>query len=83
MARADPEANVRSPTPMSRLVALLRAVNVGGRTVKMDRLCAAFEEMGLTGVETYIASGNVLFKPTGEPLDLLERRIETHLRGGL
>ena len=46
---------------MPRYVALLRAVNVGGRVVKMERLRQVFEETGLTGVSTHIASGNVLF----------------------
>ena len=44
-----------------RYVALLRAINVGGRTVKMDRLRVLFEEMKLQNVQTYIASGNVIF----------------------
>ena len=46
---------------MTRWVALLRAINVGGRTVKMDRLRALFEELRYANVETFIASGNVLF----------------------
>lgn len=43
-------------------VALLRAVNVGGRnTVPMAGLRQAFEESGCSDVRTYIQSGNVLF----------------------
>jgi uncharacterized protein (DUF1697 family) len=46
-----------------RYVALLRGINVGGRTlVKMADLKACFESLGLDGVSTYIASGNVLFE---------------------
>ena len=46
-----------------RYVALLRGVNVGGRTlVKMADLKACFEDLGFGGVSTYIASGNVLFE---------------------
>jgi uncharacterized protein (DUF1697 family) len=49
-----------------RYVALLRGVNVGGRTlVRMADLKTCFEELGFGGVSTYIASGNVLFD-TGE-----------------
>ena len=45
-----------------RYVALLRGINVGGRTlVKMADLKACFEQLGFEGVSTYIASGNVLF----------------------
>ena len=43
-------------------VAFLRAINVGGRVVKMERLRELFEELGLTNVETFIASGNVIFE---------------------
>ena len=43
---------------MTRYIAFLRAINVGGHTVKMDQLRALFEELGLSNVETFIASGN-------------------------
>ena len=45
---------------MSRRVALLRGVNLGGRKVVMSQLRAACEEAGFTGVETLIASGNLV-----------------------
>jgi uncharacterized protein (DUF1697 family) len=63
-------------------VALLRAVNVGGRVVKMDRLRALFEEMKLANVETFIASGNVLFDSRANA-SALEARIEKHLEKSL
>ena len=68
---------------MARTVAFLRAINVGGHTVKMDRLRALFEELGLARVETFIASGNVLFDGPGVEPAALEQRIEDHLRGAL
>jgi uncharacterized protein (DUF1697 family) len=44
-----------------RWVALLRAVNLGGRNkVPMAKLRALLEEAGYEGARTYIASGNVL-----------------------
>jgi uncharacterized protein (DUF1697 family) len=46
---------------MTHYVALLRGINVGGHVVRMDRLRALFAEAGLSGVQTFIASGNVLF----------------------
>jgi uncharacterized protein (DUF1697 family) len=43
-------------------VALLRGINVGGRTkVSMPGLKSAFEDFGATEVQTYIQSGNVVF----------------------
>lgn len=47
---------------MPSYVALLRAVNVGGRFVKMAELRAALEGAGFTDVETHIQSGNVLVR---------------------
>ncbi len=63
---------------MSRYVALLRAINVGGHTVKMDALRGLFSEVGLADVTTFIASGNVLFDADAAGA-ALERRIEAHL----
>jgi len=64
---------------MPRLVAFLRAVNVGGHTIRMADLRAAFEALGFDGVETFIASGNVIFETTETDEDRLERRIERGL----
>jgi uncharacterized protein (DUF1697 family) len=66
-----------------RYVAFLRAINVGGRTVKMDRLRAIFEAQGLASVSTFIASGNVLFDTRARDLSALELRIERALRDAL
>ena len=46
----------------SRCLALLRGINVGGNNIiKMEALKKTFAEMGCTGVQTYIQSGNVIF----------------------
>ena len=46
---------------MSRYVALLRGINVGGKnSVPMARLRAVLDELGFSSVATYIASGNVI-----------------------
>jgi uncharacterized protein (DUF1697 family) len=70
------------PRAMNRptaFVCMLRAVNVGRTTIKMDRLRALFADMGYTDVSTYIQSGNVLFTSTaGRSADhaaAIERRI--------
>ena len=63
---------------MTRHVAFLRAVNVGGRTIKMDDLRKTCEAIPLRNVATFIASGNVLFE-TREPRAAVEASIETAL----
>ncbi len=67
----------------TRQVAFLRAINVGGRTVKMEVLRQLFETLGLLNVETFIASGNVIFDVLPGNTAELERKIETHLRQSL
>lgn len=71
------------PAPPRRYIAYLRAINVGGHTVKMDRLRALFEELGFGGVTTFIASGNVVFETAEADTAALEGRIEAHLRAAL
>lgn len=68
---------------MPRYVALLRAINVGGHNVKMAYLQELFGSLGFTNVETFIASGNVIFDSETEDPRILERKIEDHLRGSL
>lgn len=68
---------------MQKCIAFLRAINVGGHTVKMERLRALFEELGLAKVETFIASGNVIFESPLEDAASLEKQIEGHLKAAL
>lgn len=68
---------------MSRYVALLRAINVGGHVVKMERLHGLFEELDFSDVETVIASGNVLFSSSARSIPALEEKIERHLEQAL
>ncbi|MDH6139036.1 MULTISPECIES: DUF1697 domain-containing protein [Kitasatospora] len=69
---------------MTTWVALLRAVNVPGRQVRMERLRALFAELGLAGVRSYIQSGNVFFQdPAGRDRAELARVISAHLREAL
>jgi len=47
---------------MTRYVALLRGVNVGGKNpVPMASLRALFESIGYVEVRTFIQSGNLIF----------------------
>ena len=66
-----------------RHIAFLRAINVGGHTVKMDHLRQLFESLGLLNVETFIASGNVIFDSPDENVQALEKQIESHLHESL
>jgi uncharacterized protein (DUF1697 family) len=68
---------------MSRHIAFLRAINVGGHTVKMDVLRQLFEALGFSNVETFIASGNVVFATTAKNVRALEKKIEQQLRDAL
>ena len=68
---------------MPRFIALLRAINVGGHTVKMDRLRQLFAELGFSNVETLIASGNVLFESAARSAPALEKKIAHHLEESL
>jgi len=64
---------------MPRYVAFLRAINVGGHIVKMDALRRHFASLGFDDVETFIASGNVIFQSRSTAAAALERRIEACL----
>ena len=65
-----------------RYVALLRGINVGGKTlIKMADLKTCVEELGLEDVSTYIASGNVLFDSGERDAAKLERKLERAIEG--
>ena len=68
---------------MRRQIAFLRAINVGGHIVKMERLRLIFDSLGLVNVETFIASGNVVFEPPRMKAEALERKIERVLQQAL
>lgn len=68
---------------MPKYAAFLRAINVGGHVVKMDQLRTLFEGLGFSNVETFIASGNVIFDASARNTRSLERKIEKHLQDDL
>ena len=68
---------------MTKYIAFLRAINVGGHVVKMEHLRRLFESLGFSGVETFIASGNVLFETGSGAVAALEKKIEIKLREAL
>ncbi len=66
-----------------RMVAFLRAVNVGGRTVKSPQLIETFYSLGFENVTTFLASGNVLFSGSSKAVHKLRGRIESQLLADL
>jgi len=62
---------------MPAIVSMLRAVNVGGHNkVKMDALRALYRSLKLREPQTYVQSGNVIFKTDERDLPLLAKRIQ-------
>ncbi|MBS0224111.1 MAG: DUF1697 domain-containing protein [Proteobacteria bacterium] len=65
---------------MTIYVALLRAVNVGGTgNLPMDELKTICRSAGFTAIETYIASGNIVFEcdaPAARIKAELEKRLQ-------
>jgi uncharacterized protein (DUF1697 family) len=62
---------------MAAIISLLRAVNVAGHNmVKMDALRELYESLGLRGAQTYVQSGNVVFRTDAKDLARLQKRIE-------
>jgi uncharacterized protein (DUF1697 family) len=68
----------RGLSELARYIALLRAINVGGRVVDMATIRSLFESIKLRRVESFIASGNIIFESDESPEEL-EPRIEARL----
>lgn len=61
---------------MTKYVALLRGINVGGHNkLKMAELRDALQPLGLQNIRTYIQSGNILFE-SSESEALLQQQIQ-------
>jgi uncharacterized protein (DUF1697 family) len=65
---------------MTRYVAFLRGVNVGGVNLKMADVAAALTDAGFVDVTTVLASGNVLLTSTAR-VNTVRATAETALRG--
>jgi len=62
---------------MPVVIALLRAVNVGGHAlIKMDRLRTLFSSLKCKDVQTYVQSGNVIFRTDEKDLVKLTKTIQ-------
>ena len=63
---------------MSRMVALLRAVNLGPhQKVSSAQLKSFGEALGFAQVQTLLNSGNLLFAPDAQKPEAIERRMES------
>ena len=67
---------------MTVAISLLRGVNVGGHNkLKMDALRELYESIQLRDSQTYVQSGNVVFRTDARDIVLLGNRIETAIEG--
>ena len=58
-------------------IALLRGINVGGKTmIAMEDLRGLFESAGFTGVKTLLQSGNVVFTGKSGSVSAIEKQLE-------
>ncbi len=67
---------------MTSYVALLRGVNLGKRTLRMEDLRRIGSELGLESPRTFIASGNLLFASDKKEIELkaaLEEALGRHM----
>jgi len=63
---------------MPVVVSLLRAVNVGGRNlIKMEALRTLYDSLGLRDAQTYVQSGNVVFRSDARDIGRLSAKIES------
>ena len=61
---------------MTVVISMLRGVNLGHRRVKMEALRALYKSLKLRNAQTYVQSGNVIFKTQEKDLVRLAKRIE-------
>ena len=64
---------------MATYIAFLRAINVGGRFIKMVDLRTGLSDMGFADVESHIQSGNLRFTSSLRSAAKVERAVETAL----
>jgi uncharacterized protein (DUF1697 family) len=65
---------------MKTYVALLRAVNVGGKSLPMEDLRKLCADLDLANVETYLQSGNAVFDSPAAGIATLPAALETQIR---
>ena len=59
------------------MISMLRGINVGGHnTIRMDALRALYESLGMQEAQTYVQSGNVVFRTNERDAKRLAKRIQ-------
>ncbi len=62
---------------MPVVVSMLRGVNLGPHNrIKMDALRALYESLGLRDVQSYVQSGNILYRTSKRDLEAVARQVE-------
>lgn len=56
---------------------------MGGHRVKREELCSCFEAIGLSAVDTFRASGNVVFEAAGDSQAAMTIRVQESLAASL
>jgi uncharacterized protein (DUF1697 family) len=64
---------------MPTYIALLRAINVTGRFIKMSELASAFHRLGFVDARTYLNTGNVIFSSPARSAPKLEATLEAQI----
>ena len=58
-------------------ISILRGINISGqKKIKMADLKTLYEELGFKDVQTYIQSGNVIFKSAETDKSIIKSKIE-------
>ena len=62
---------------MISYISILRGINVGGHNpVKMDALRQLYAELGYSDIQSYIQSGNIIFRSTLTDTHSLKKSIQ-------
>ena len=62
-------------------ISMLRGINVGGqKSIRMAELKSLYESLGLTGVQTYVQSGNVVFDSLEGEAPVLAALLEAQIQ---
>jgi uncharacterized protein (DUF1697 family) len=65
---------------MKTFIALVRGINIGGHhLLPMKELTAILQDLGATGVTTYIQSGNAVFRSPSRNPDTLAKRLAAEI----
>jgi uncharacterized protein (DUF1697 family) len=67
----------KAEAEMPVIIAMLRGVNLGPhRRIKMADLCAVCESLRFRDIQTYVQSGNVIFRTDERDLSIVTKRME-------